>query len=108
MISLSRKGVILLKKRYLITYDLNKPGQNYSELIEAIKAAGDGGYVRICQSAFLICSSLQTAHEVFRALTRGLDRNDDVFISEVTSNREYYLPDKEQLTQEVENLFRGY
>ena len=73
-----------IKKLYLVTYDLNSPGQNYSKVIDG--GAGDSGYVSVCKSSFLICSSLQTAQEVFRKLTYGLDINDDVFITEIKQN----------------------
>lgn len=31
-----------MKKRYFITYDLNKAGQDYENVIQAIKSASDG------------------------------------------------------------------
>ena len=96
-----------IKKLYLVTYDLNSPGQNYSKVIDAIKIAGDGGYVSVCKSSFLICSSLQTAQEVFRKLTYGLDINDDIFITEIKQNFYYYLPEKEQLCNTIDSLLRS-
>lgn len=33
-----------MKKRYMITYDLNAPGKNYDKVIESIKNASDGAW----------------------------------------------------------------
>lgn len=41
-----------MKKRYLITYDLNKKGQDYENVIQAIKDASDGTWCTCWKSSF--------------------------------------------------------
>lgn len=84
-----------MKRRYLITYDLNSPGQDYQKLYRTIESVSDGACVRVCESAFLIRSVLQTAHEVLVKITPAFDINDVVLVTEVDQTLQAYLPNEE-------------
>ena len=67
---------------YLITYDLQKPGQNYDALINSLNASGA---VRIQLSTWVIRSDLNSGavRDHFR---QYLDANDRIFVGEMTIN----------------------
>lgn len=66
---------------YQISYDLNRPGQDYPEIIAAIKALGP--WAQPLKSMWLVDSS-RTAHELYAALKSHIDRTDGLLISRVT------------------------
>ena len=74
------------KKVYLITYDLNDPGQRYEDVINAIKKTSDGKYLSAWKSSYLIRSNYQTASEVFDYIYPFIDTNDRIIVMEVTGN----------------------
>lgn len=74
------------KKVYLITYDLNNPGQRYEDVINAIKKASDGKHFSAWKSSYLIRSNYQTASEVFDFIYPFIDTNDRIIVMEVTGN----------------------
>lgn len=82
------------KKRYLITYDLNTEGQDYENVIAAIKSASDGTCCSYWKSSYLIRSSLQTADAVSDKITPYLDSNDTLIVMEVTQNYQGWLSKK--------------
>lgn len=63
---------------YTISYDLKKPGQNYSKLIDKIKSLGDWAYP--CESNWLVDTRLN-ATQIFEALKPYLDANDQMLIT---------------------------
>ena len=75
-----------MKKRYLITYDLNKTGQDYEDVINAIKSASDGAWCTYWKSAFLIRSDYQSANEVSDLIIPYIDSNDRLIVIEVIRN----------------------
>ena len=67
---------------YLVTYDLNDPGQRYEEILKNLRAYSD--YKYIMKSTFLICTN-ETSEQIYeRATKRGLDKNDYFFVAPVT------------------------
>lgn len=74
-------------KKYLVTYDLNRSGQNYYDLIEAIKTYP---CIRVMQSAWFIKSSFD-AKTISFDLQNYMDKNDHIIVSEITSNRQGWL-----------------
>jgi hypothetical protein len=66
---------------YLITYDLDKPGQNYTNLITALTSAGG---VRILLSTWLV-QSAETNVQLSERYQRHIDANDRLFITAVSS-----------------------
>jgi len=67
--------------KYLVTYDLSKPGQNYDDLTEHLKAYGT--YSHSLQSVWLIVTD-KTAKEVREAAQAYMDANDKVLVVGLT------------------------
>lgn len=63
---------------FLITYDLNRPGQDYKRLVEAIESYGT--YWHFMQNAWVIRSS-SSASQVRDYLQQYIDANDKLFIA---------------------------
>lgn len=80
---------------YMITYDLNSPGQKYDDVINAIKEASTGVWCTYWKSSYLIKSNYQTAKEVFEKIKPYLDENDSVLVIEVNNNYQGWLTDKQ-------------
>ncbi|OGJ56467.1 hypothetical protein A3D88_03770 [Candidatus Peribacteria bacterium RIFCSPHIGHO2_02_FULL_52_16] len=72
---------------YLVTYDLNKTGQNYDGLIGAIKKFTWYG---VLKSAWLI-KSTSSAAEISKYLLPHIDKNDRLLVCEINSNRDGWL-----------------
>lgn len=62
---------------YLVTYDLNSPGQNYERLYEAIKQYQ---YCKGLESVWFI-SSNSSASAIRDYLRQHIDGNDKLFVS---------------------------
>lgn len=70
-----------MKNNILVTYDLNKSGQNYYALIEKIKTLGAWGKVQ--QSVWYLHTSY-SADEVLDHLTKVTDFNDSLFVTNMS------------------------
>lgn len=62
---------------YLVSYDLNTPGQKHQKLLEAIKKYP--GWARISESCYAIKTN-STVQAVYDALAAIIDRNDQLYI----------------------------
>ncbi|MGX7105594.1 hypothetical protein [Globicatella sanguinis] len=93
----------MTKKPYIITYDLNSPGQKYSDVIKTIKNDISSAYCKYWESAFLFTSYL-TPGEMIDKLKPYLDNGDKVIILEVVNNKQGWLT-KEQWNWINENIF---
>lgn len=67
---------------YLISYDLNKSGQNYSLLIEKIKEIANG-YWHHLDSTWIIKHS-GSATDIRDALAPFIDSNDELLVVKLT------------------------
>lgn len=67
----------------LITYDLNKPGQNYDKLYEKIK--GLGAWWHHLDSTWIVNSTL-TPSQAFDRLKPTLDASDSMLIVNITGD----------------------
>lgn len=76
---------------YMITYDLNKAGKDYSGVYEAIKSASTGVWCHYWDSTWLIKSNYQSANDVFSGIEPHLDSNDRCFVVEVKNNKQGWL-----------------
>lgn len=75
---------------YIITYDLDAPGQNYGKLIEKIKTYH---WAKLTESCWCITSS-KTSTEIRDDLKSVLDKNDKLFVAKLTGEAAWYgLPD---------------
>ena len=72
---------------YLITYDLNKPGQDYTDLIEAIKKNRN---IHPMKSVWFIKSD-KKVDDIFNALKPFLDENDRLIVTEMNANNQGWL-----------------
>jgi len=76
----------------LITYDLNKPGQNYDKLYDAIK--GLGTWWHYLDSTWIVDTSLTPA-QVWEELRPAVDTGDSVLIVDITNDpNSGWLPQK--------------
>ncbi len=65
---------------FIITYDLNNPGKNYSSLIARIKSYT---HSKICESAWIV-KSYNNSLEIRDDLISVLDTNDRLFVAKLT------------------------
>jgi hypothetical protein len=65
---------------YLVSYDLNRPGQNYASIIGEIKKLGP--FIPVLKSAWLVDTS-RTAIQIQDALYPVIDVTDRLFITRV-------------------------
>jgi hypothetical protein len=65
---------------YLISYDLDKPGQDYTDLINAIK---QGGGRRGLYSEWFIATN-SSARQIYDGLSPFIDRNDRLIVLKVS------------------------
>lgn len=66
---------------YEVSYDLNKPGQEYDELHEAIKSLGS--WTHILESTWLIDTDEDSAGDVRDNLKLHVDSGDKLFVTKV-------------------------
>lgn len=82
-----------MKNNILVTYDLNKSGQNYDALIEKIKTLG--AWAKVQQSVWYLHTSY-SANEVLNHLTKVTDFNDSIFVANMSDASWIGLPVKVQ------------
>lgn len=88
---------------YMVTYDLNNPGQHYDDVIKAIKEASTGVWCTYWKSSYLIRSNL-SVQQVSDKITPYLDSNDTLLVIEVKNNYQGWLTEK-QWKYIRENIF---
>ena len=62
---------------YLITYDLSKPGQNYSDIINIIKSFN--AWARLSESSYAVTSNL-VPYQIYQKFEPHLDQNDQLYV----------------------------
>ncbi|MBC68732.1 MULTISPECIES: hypothetical protein [Acinetobacter] len=73
---------------YSVSYDLNKSGQKYDELIKEIKSFD--GWCHAMDSYWFVCSS-QSAAQVYERLRKHTDDNDDLFVMQTSKECQGWL-----------------
>lgn len=88
---------------YAINYDLNRPGQNYEKLHEAIKSCG--GWWHYLGSTWLVDTSL-SANAIWDRLKPYVDKNDRVLVIRLSRDYNGWLPQEawEWLNSRANNL----
>lgn len=76
-----------MKNTYIISYDLSKPGQNYEELLKRIKSYST--WARLGGSAYIIETESNYV-QVRDYLMQVLDKNDKLFVGEVSAPAAWY------------------
>ncbi len=71
-------------KPYIITYDLDNPGQRYKDVKQTIDNFG-GSNIKIQKSVWLVRNDL-SPDEMTSRLTESIDDNDSLFICELVKN----------------------
>lgn len=74
---------------YLISYDLNKPGQDYESLYKAIKGCSSY-WTHVLDSVWIIKSSL-SADVIRDRILAVIDKNDSILVIQVTNNYSGWL-----------------
>ena len=73
----------------LISYDLNKPGQDYTPLYEEIKSYGT--WWHHLDSTWLVDTN-ETPNQCVERLRKHMDNNDNLLVIEVCKNYQGWLP----------------
>lgn len=76
---------------YMISYDLNSPGQKYEELYEKIKEIGS--WWHYLDSTWLVSTSL-SASEIYSKIKSPLDNGDHILVFSLGKDYQGYLPQK--------------
>ena len=74
---------------YLITYDLHRPGQNYTGLHLALKGLGE--WAHPLESVWLVNSSL-SATDIYNRLAPEIDKNDNILVTAMGRDHQGWLP----------------
>lgn len=75
---------------YLISYDLNKQGQNYSALYEAIKFCASSEPWHGLDSTWIIKSSM-SASSISNKIREATDTNDRHLVVKITNDKQGWL-----------------
>ena len=77
---------------YAITYDLNRPGQNYQDLYDEIKGLG-AYWWHYLDSMWLVSTNL-SANQVSERIRKHCDTNDHFLVIRVVANYQGWLPEE--------------
>lgn len=77
---------------YMISYDLNKPGQNYEDVRKVIESFG--AWCHYLESTYLIKTS-SSIFDVESAISKHLDGSDRLLVCEVVKPIRGWLSDKQ-------------
>jgi len=74
----------------LVTYDLNKPGQDYSDFINAFKQYA---WAKLSESSYAI-ETAKSPSTIYNELSPHMDKNDHVYIISLSNPYWGYGPEK--------------
>jgi len=80
-----------MSKVYVVSYDLNKSGQDYKGLYGELKKSR--GYWHYLDSTWLIYTG-ESANELYDRIGEHIDKNDLALVIEVRRNYQGWLPEK--------------
>lgn len=84
-----------MSKAYMLTYDLNNPGQKYDDVIRVIKEEiSNGVWCNYLKSSYLLRSNL-TPNQMLDKLKPYLDKGDKFFVTEIVNHNQGWLTDKQ-------------
>lgn len=84
-----------MSKPYMITYDLNSPGQRYDDVIKTIKEGISAeASCSFWKSSYLVRTSLNPS-QMFEKFKPFLDKGDKFIIVEVIDNKQGWLTEKQ-------------
>lgn len=67
---------------YIVTYDLNRSGQDYKRIEAAIMTFA--GYAQVATTTWIVIAFGITAVAIADVLRKASDRNDEIFVAELT------------------------
>lgn len=79
-----------MSKVYVVSYDLNKSGQDYKGLYEELKKSSS--WWHFLDSTWLIYTS-ETADQLYTRIGSHIDKNDYALVIEVKRNYQGWLPE---------------
>ena len=81
---------------YMIGYDLNRPGQNYNNLIEAIKTYSNKTYSNWwhCLDSTWLIKSDKTATQIRDHLQQHIDSSDELLVANMSGTAAWVGFDK--------------
>lgn len=88
-----------MSNNLIISYDLYKPGQDYDEVIAAIKTLGN--WAKIHRSLWYVKSN-HSASEASKKVWAVMDSNDTLFVVDATNNDASWY----NLNQEVSDFIK--
>ncbi|CCO12722.2 putative uncharacterized protein [Carnobacterium maltaromaticum LMA28] len=95
-----------MSKPFMLTYDLNSPGQSYDDVIKTIKEdISTGAWCSYWKSSYLLRSNL-TTDQILDKLKPFLDQGDKFFITEIVDNKQGWL-ETDQWKYINENIFNN-
>ena len=77
--------------KYLITYDLNKLGQNYKLVERVILEVSDGKPIKPLETVWLIKSWAQSADDILYLIQTAIDNNDGLLICPIKGDCAWLL-----------------
>lgn len=80
-----------MSKVYVVSYDLNKSGQDYEGLYGELKKSR--AYWHYLDSTWLIYTS-ESAKDLYDRIGEHIDKNDSALVIEVSRNYQGWLPKK--------------
>jgi hypothetical protein len=86
---------------YMIGYDLNRPGQDYKDLIDAIKAVANGWWH--CLDSTWLINSTQSASSIRNTLQPHIDKSDELLVSEITKGNSAWTGFDQQCSDWLKN-----
>jgi hypothetical protein len=92
---------------YVVTYDLDRPEQNYPGLIERLKAYGTCWHFQ--QSCWIVASA-NSAFEVAENLRQELDSGDVLFVQALTEDSAWWGYDDpdHRVAQWMKTVLQGW
>lgn len=89
--------------KYLITYDLNNPGQKYKDVLNVIKNEISNGFCSYWKSTYLVNSSL-SVDGITKKIRPYLDDSDRLLVIEVKNNYQgWHDEDEWELIKNIMN-----
>ena len=76
---------------YIITYDLNKLGQNYEGVENLIKYISDGECLKVLETVWLFKTWIQSAESVRNLVLTVIDKDDSLFVCQINGNYSSHL-----------------
>ena len=80
-----------MNKVYIVSYDLNVPGQDYKGLYDELKKSTN--WWHYLDSTWLIYTS-ESAEKLFDRLSGHLDKSDRILVIRVTNEYQGWLPEE--------------